>query len=115
VTRAPDVELLWWEGCPSTPRALSDVKSALAELGLDPERIQMTEIETDADASAARFRGSPTVLVDGEDIQPTGGDDEIGLNCRIYRRRDGRISPTPDPEDLRDALRRAMTRQETPR
>jgi hypothetical protein len=28
----------------------------------------------------------------------------VGLACRIYRRRDGRISPTPDPADVRDAL-----------
>jgi hypothetical protein len=28
----------------------------------------------------------------------------------VYRRRDGRISPLPDPDDLRDALRRAAER-----
>jgi hypothetical protein len=32
------------------------------------------------------------------------------LGCRIYRRRDGRISPTPDPDDLREALRLAAAR-----
>ena len=32
------------------------------------------------------------------------GDEPAGLNCRVYRRRDGRVAPTPDPEDLRDAL-----------
>ena len=35
------------------------------------------------------------------------GNEPTGLTCRVYRRRDGRISPTPDPADLRDALRAA--------
>ncbi len=53
--------------------------------------------------SSADFAGSPTILIDGTDVVPA--DDAVGLNCRVYRRRDGRVSPTPDPEDLRDALR----------
>jgi hypothetical protein len=32
----------------------------------------------------------------------------------VYRRRDGRITPLPDPEDLRDALRAAAQREEVP-
>ncbi len=45
-----------------------------------------------------------------------GADDEpAGLNCRVYARRDGRISPTPDPQDLRDALSAANERTEVRR
>ena len=53
--------------------------------------------------SAQRFVGSPTIRVDGRDIQPPD-DEPVGLTCRVYRLRDGRVSPTPDPADLRDAL-----------
>jgi len=105
--RAPDLELLWWEGCPSTERALTELREALSDVGLDRTEIRTREIETDDEAGEAGFRGSPTILVDGVDIAGASTDDQIGLGCRIYRRRDGRISPTPDPEDLRDALRRA--------
>jgi glutaredoxin len=102
----PDLELLWWEGCPSTERALTELREALADVGLGDAEIRSREIDTDAEAEQAGFRGSPTILIDGEDF--AGGDGEqIGLGCRVYRRRDGRISPTPDPDDLRDALRRA--------
>jgi glutaredoxin len=102
----PDLELLWWEGCPSTERALTELREALADVGLGDAEIRSREIDTDAEAEQAGFRGSPTILIDGEDF--AGGDGEqIGLGCRVYRRRDGRISPTPDPVDLRDALRRA--------
>jgi hypothetical protein len=32
----------------------------------------------------------------------------VGLCCRVYRLRDGRISAIPDPAEVRDALRGAM-------
>jgi hypothetical protein len=103
----PDVELLWWEGCPSTERALSDLRAALEDAGLGDTEIRMTEIVTDEDARGAGFVGSPTILIDGSDVAPPPAGEPAGLNCRIYRRRDGRISPTPDPQDLRDALEAA--------
>ncbi|HEX4186737.1 MAG TPA: hypothetical protein VHY83_02455 [Solirubrobacteraceae bacterium] len=100
------VELLFWDGCPSHPQALADLRSALAEAGLDPDAVIVREIVTDAAAREEGFVGSPTIRLDGVDVQPTG-DEPAGLSCRIYRRRDGRISPTPDPADLRDAIRAA--------
>jgi len=103
----PEIELLWWAGCPSSERAERELRAAMDELGLDGAALRVTEIRTDEDADAARFVGSPTVLIDGADLAPTDPDDVIGLSCRVYRRRDGRISPTPDPDDLRDALRTA--------
>jgi hypothetical protein len=105
------VELLYWDGCPSHPEALSDLRAAMSELGLDPEAVEVREIDTDDAADADRFTGSPTIRIDGRDVQDPG-DEPVGLTCRVYRRRDGRISAVPDPEDLRDALRRALTEQE---
>jgi hypothetical protein len=107
------IELLWWEGCPSTEPALEQLREALSELGLARAEVRMREIRTDQDAVTAGFAGSPTILIDGVDCAPTGGE-TMGLTCRIYRRRDGRISPTPDPEDLREALRAAARREEAP-
>ena len=103
----PDVELLWWEGCPSTDAALADLRAALAETGLDPQAVRVTRVDTDEQAVLARFIGSPTILIDGVDVQPPAAGEPVGLTCRVYHRRDGRISPTPDPADLREALRRA--------
>jgi hypothetical protein len=107
-----NVELLWWEGCPSTERALEAVRDALSELGLASVEVHMREIETDDDAEAAGFVGSPTILIDGEDLVPAAAEEPIGLSCRVYRRRDGRVSPIPDPVDLREALERAARRAE---
>ena len=110
--RTPDVELLWWNGCPSTERALDELRDAFDQLGIGAIEVRMTEIRTDLEASEAEFRGSPTILIDGVDVAPLEAEEPPALSCRIYRRRDGRISPIPDPDDLLDALRRAAQRQE---
>ena len=98
------VELLFWAGCPSHEKALRELRAVLAEEGLDPREVVVSEIETENDASAERFIGSPTVRVDGVEVQPAPNE-PVALTCRVYTRRDGRISPTPDPEDIRDLVR----------
>jgi hypothetical protein len=104
----PKVELLYWEGCPSHPQALAELREAMAELGLDPETVEVRHVGTDDHAVAEGFVGSPTIRVDGVDVQDPG-DEPAALTCRVYHRRDGRISPLPDPADVRDALHTAMT------
>jgi hypothetical protein len=107
-----NVEVLWWEGCPSTDKARAAVDEALADLGMEGVPVQMREVRTDDDARDAGFVGSPTILIDGVDLVPAAAEEHIGLSCRVYRRRDGRVSPIPDPDDLREALRSAAKRAE---
>ena len=106
----PQVELLYWDGCPSHPQALADLRAAMAELGLDPDAVLVREVDTDDRADRERFVGSPTIRIDGEDVEPPG-DEPTGLTCRVYRLRDGRVSPVPDPAVVREALNEAMTRR----
>jgi hypothetical protein len=105
--RTPTVELLWWEGCPNTDEALAMLREEMTAVGLDPEGIQVREVATDADAQREEFVGSPTVRVAGRDVQPVP-DEPIGLSCRVYRLADGRISPLPDREEVRQTLLDAM-------
>jgi hypothetical protein len=106
--QVPIVELLYWDGCPSHPQALTDLRAALAELGRPELEVTVTEIKTEQEAAERAFIGSPTLRIDGLDPLPSGAGEPAGLTCRVYRRRDGRYSPTPDPDDLRDALRRLL-------
>jgi len=109
----PRVELLFWDGCPSHPQALADLRAAMGALGLDPAAIEVREVDTDQRAGNARFVGSPTIRIDGEDVDPPPDGEPFGLTCRVYRLRDGRYSPVPDPAVLREALENAMTRSTT--
>ena len=100
------MELLWWEGCPSTEGALDLLRSVLDEEGLDPGAVELREVGTDDDAERERFVGSPTIRIGGVEVAPEPGE-PAGLNCRVYRLSDGRVSPTPDPDDIRRAIREA--------
>jgi len=104
--RQPNVELLWWSGCPSWEEATRLVREEMAAAGLDPEEIELREVHGDEEAEREGFVGSPTIRVDGRDVQDPG-EEPAGLTCRVYRLRDGRISALPDTGDVRDALRAA--------
>jgi hypothetical protein len=105
------VELLWWRGCPSAERAIEIVREQMALAGLDPQTLAIREIVDDQAAEREDFPGSPTIRVDGRDVQDPG-DQPGGLTCRVYRLRDGRVSALPDPADVAAALAAARERSE---
>ena len=105
--RGPVVEVLWWSGCPSTQQFVETLRPLLEEVGIDADRLVLREIGTDEEAVAEGFVGSPTLRIGGREVIPPAPGDPPALTCRVYRRRDGRVSPTPDPADVRDALHAA--------
>ena len=100
---APLVEVLTFEGCPHAEPALDLVKRVLADSGLGAT-VRRVDVP-DADAAAAqRFLGSPTIRVNGRDIEPGVVErDQYVLSCRIYRTDSG-ITGEPDEQWLREAL-----------
>lgn len=84
------------------------MKRVVKELGLDPDAISVREVDGEDAARNEEFYGSPTIRIDGYDIQQPNTEEHIGLACRIYHLRDGRVSPTPDPDDLKEALIKAI-------
>ena len=104
--RRPLVEILYFEGCPNHEPARALVERLAAKLRIEPE-IRLVEV-SDADAAVeVRFLGSPTVRVDGVDVEPGAVDRrDFALSCRIYRSEDGRAE---QPEELwvREALAEA--------
>ena len=98
-----DIELLYWDGCPSHPEARELLEEVLAARGIDAE-IRMTHVGTDAEAERLRFPGSPTIRVDGRDVEVGGAAAPPTLTCRIYYLADGRPSPIPSREELEAAL-----------
>jgi hypothetical protein len=88
------VEVLYVEHGPNFPAALALVQRVTAELGVDAQ-IRTTRITDQAAAERARFVGSPTVRVDGRDVDPEGElAAEHGLDCRLYRL-EHRLAGTP--------------------
>jgi hypothetical protein len=103
------VEFLWWRECPSWERALAELREEMKRAGLDPDAVELHEVLTQAEAEREAFVGSPTIRIDGRDLQPPE-DEPLGLGCRVYRLRDGRLSPIPDRDDVRAALQGRVAR-----
>jgi hypothetical protein len=97
------IEFLFWRGCPSHPEARELLDEVLAARGVEAS-VEEHEVTTQEEAERLRFPGSPTIRVDGRDVDPEGAGARPALTCRIYHRPDGRVSPVPTREQLEEAL-----------
>ncbi len=80
----PTIELLFFDGCPNHDRLLAHLPELLGTFA-SPADVQLVRITSDDEAQAQRFLGSPTLRVDGSDVEP-GADErtDFGLKCRLY-------------------------------
>ena len=100
------VELLYFDGCPSYAELLPALRELLASKGIQQE-VELRRVETPEEAERERFLGSPTVRIDGEDVDPTAKErEEFGMECRLYRTEQGLVR-TPPETWIRAALDRA--------
>ena len=103
---AVTIELLHFEGCPSHEAFLPQLRELLAQAGLNAPILER-RVESDEAAQHERFLGSPTLRIDGVDIDPGAGERrDYGLKCRLYPTPDGLRGAPPDQWVL-DALARA--------
>jgi hypothetical protein len=104
------IEFLYSSDCPSYLPTLQLVQEVLLEEGLGRD-VRMVRIDTEAEAQIQQFPGSPTIRVDGEDIEGATAP-PIGFTCRTYRVPDGAMSPVPSREAIRRAVRAAVSNSE---
>lgn len=97
------ITFLYWEDCQSHDAALSRLRKVLSEERIDAE-IKTIRVRSEEEAKRLRFAGSPTILVDGKDIQPPRTA-HYSLSCRAYHLENGRISPLPSESMIRAALK----------
>ena len=95
------IDVLFIGGCPNQTATVSLVRDAVRDLGLEAT-VQEVEVRELSDAGRLRFLGSPTVQVEGRDIEPERWEDrEYSLSCRMYG-----ASGVPSRELVMSALTR---------
>jgi hypothetical protein len=104
--RRPRVEILYFEGCRNHEPARALVERLARQLRIEPE-IELVEVADPDAAVALRFVGSPTVRVNGVDVEP-GAEErrDFAFSCRIYRSERG-VAEQPEESWVRDALSEA--------
>ncbi len=96
------IELLYFEDCPCWTDTRKLVEEVLAEKGIDAE-IELVNVESNEQAQRVRFIGSPSLRVDGKDIEPGALQVGFNLECRLYWI-DGKPVGVPKREWIEAAL-----------
>jgi hypothetical protein len=100
------IEVLYVQDCPHYRETLAMVERVRVEVGIDTELHTTLVVDQDA-ADQARFPGSPTVRVDGHDVEPWSEPaSEYVVGCRLYRR-EHHFAGQPEERWVREALFRA--------
>lgn len=98
------IEVLYFDGCPNHDALLRRLRELIDQAQV-ASAVELVEVPNDAAAQRRRFLGSPTLRVDGRDVEP-GAElrTDFGLKCRLYRTEDG-FAGRPQDEWVLEALR----------
>lgn len=113
--KSPIIEVLVFDGCPNIELTVERARAAVATAGVIGADVGVVRVEGEESALEQRFLGSPTVRVNGCDVEP-GADarDDFGLQCRLYAV-EGRFDGAPPVEWIRAALAGEMVTAPAPR
>jgi hypothetical protein len=78
------VDILYFEGCPNHQPTVELVRQSIDECGVSAQ-LEEVEVRDDAHARRLRFLGSPTVRIDGVDVEPDAeARRDYAIGCRMY-------------------------------
>ncbi len=103
------IELQWFEGCPSHHAAREILDEVLAAKNVDAnvEMVEVPDLET---GERVRFPGSPTIRINGMDVDPDYEDiGDYTPRCRVYMTPDG-YRGVPEREWIEAAVEQAIVR-----
>lgn len=106
----PQVDLLWFQDCPNHPAARGLLVELVGQLapGTIVREIDATDPEI---ARRERFPGSPTIRVDGRDVDPSYRDPgDYTPRCRLYRTSGG-LRGLPERAWIEDAILESLDRR----
>ena len=105
-----NIDILYFDSCPNWRRTERDVRRVLSETHLEGRAsVRLVPVSTEGEAKRLRFLGSPTVRVDGHDVDLSArAATAFGLQCRVYENA-GTLVGSPPVEWIRAALGVAAT------
>ncbi|PVZ09031.1 DF family (seleno)protein [Actinomycetospora cinnamomea] len=104
------IELLHTEECANAATYLPRLRQLVADAGVS-EPVQVRLISDPTQAQREEFLGSPTVRIDGRDVDPGAVESrDYGLSCRLYAGPSG-LSGAPPDSSVLEMLRRHGTEE----
>ena len=91
------IDIQYFNGCPNSSEMIYRVKEAIKG---SEEKIELNEVlvESNELAEKLKFRGSPTVLISGEDIEGREEPESASLNCSVYE------NGLPSVDEIREKI-----------
>jgi glutaredoxin len=96
------IRFLYFDGCPNKDKALSILNEVIKEKGLNLE-MEVIKIESYEDAIKYNFLGSPTIQINGIDIEKERRNDKPLFGCRFYKTKEG-LKGYPTKEMIINAI-----------
>lgn len=98
------VQLLYFDGCPNAAKALEELNAVLAGEGFQVA-VERIKVRNSSHARRLRFLGSPSIRVDGRDVEPEARSrTDYGFMCRTYPSTEG-VASGPSREQIARAMR----------
>lgn len=98
------IEVLYVDGCPHVDSAVGRARAAIEAAGVTAT-VVLVRVPNEHEARRLRFVGSPTVRVEGDDVEPAMVPcSDFGMQCRLYRV-EGRLEGAPPIDWIVAALR----------
>lgn len=101
-----EIEILYFDGCPNSEPVQELVRGVLEAKGLEV-KLTMQQIEGEEEAVRRRFHGSPSIRINGVDLEPEREKEEAFFGCRLYRE-SGKLEGYPSREKIAKAVEKAL-------
>lgn len=98
------IEILYVAGCPNHGPAAEWLKQALESEGVSA-KIEQVLVRDHGMAESLGFPGSPTIRIDGRDVEPESSLGRPGLACRLYHDPEAGGAGIPSLDLIRRAVR----------
>lgn len=95
------IEFQYFEDCPNHLKIQSNLNEAIEGLE-DKIELEKVLVEDEDTAKQVKFRGSPTLIINGEDIKGIPAPLEPALACRFY------ANGIPTAEEIRNRIIRKI-------
>jgi copper chaperone CopZ len=106
------IEVLYFDECPNHSPAVDRIREVLKEEGISAH-VSEVKVADERAAQAIGFLGSPSIRVDGVDVEPAArSSKDYGMMCRTYLEGGKRVG-VPSSESIRAAIREAVQAQPT--
>ena len=91
------IELLYFDGCPNDEAFMPRLRMLLGRAAGVDEEVRLVHVESEDEARAVGFLGSPSLRVNGRDVEAGAAErSDFGLKCRLYQTSGGLSGIPPD-------------------